>query len=68
MNAAAQHPPDEVPRPPITATCRVCRLVAMEVAHGNLIVAPDGMAHRGEGNGDTTCGMDATGPGWWWPL
>ena len=30
------------------------------------IVSPRGIAHESRGYGVTDCGVDATGPGWWW--
>lgn len=32
------------------------------------IVSPAGVMHIGVEYGRTACGIDATGPGWWWPL
>ncbi len=32
-----------------------------------LVVSPQGVAHHANEYGDTDCGKDATGNGWWWP-
>lgn len=34
------------------------------------ILSPTGCVHDSarDGNGDTACGLDATGAGWWWAL
>lgn len=32
------------------------------------IVSPRGVMHIGCDGGETACGLDATGPEWWWPL
>jgi hypothetical protein len=62
--------PDEVPRPPIKARCRVCRPSDWHLEHNGVIVSPQGVAHLGRDvdSGDTWCGKDATPDGWWWPL
>lgn len=61
-------PPDEVPRPPIKARCRTCRVNLTEIRADVVVVSPKGMAHIGEDYGRTFCGRDATGDNWWWPL
>ena len=32
------------------------------------IVSPSGIAHCQRGDERTKCGIDATGPNWWWRL
>ena len=46
--------------------CKVCRRAAESYGCG--VVSPSGVAHIGIDGGDTLCGHDATGDGWWWPL
>lgn len=32
------------------------------------LVSPSGLVHHGADYGETECGHDATGDGWWWSL
>ena len=32
------------------------------------LVSRNGIVHEGKDYGETWCGRDATGPGWWWAL
>lgn len=58
----------EVPRPPIKRACGRCDVRSGAIDDNLVIVSPRGIAHFGEDYGDTSCGIDATGDGWWWPL
>lgn len=51
----------------VVRDCKVC-LSGDELGYGCGIVSPSGIAHIGVYGGDTRCGKDATGDGWWWPL
>lgn len=55
-------------RPKIKALCQRCGITDEDVRRGSAIVSPAGVAHFGEDDGDTSCGIDATGSNWWWPL
>lgn len=55
-------------RPLIRRGCEHCRVTDEDIRRGAIIVSPSGLAHFGEANGDTACGVDATGRNWWWPL
>jgi hypothetical protein len=50
---------------PVRGWCATC--VKQEV-YGTGVVSPSGLMHVGVDGGDTRCGKDATGDGWWWPL
>lgn len=55
--------------PEIKAGCLRCGVTREQIDHGYVIVSPRGTAHHGcDGDGNTDCGLDATGPKWWWPL
>lgn len=60
---------DERPRPTVKRLCPRCRpkLYLVDAAANRVVVSSRGTAHWGE-SGDTACGLDATGGGWWWPL
>jgi hypothetical protein len=56
-------------RPPVVSVCKTCAgprnlapLPAQEA------ISPRGVVHYGMNDGDTLCGKNATGPGWWWPV
>lgn len=60
---------DETPMPDVKRGCAVCRVTDDEILlSGHVIVSPRGIAHAGQDDGDTECGKDTTGDGWWWPL
>ena len=55
------------------AVKRACARCAKSIegrffAYSPGVVSPSGIEHIGVTGGDTACGIDATGPGWWWPL
>ena len=56
---------DEVPMPPVNSGCFRCGVTQEEVESGYVVVSPTGKAHHGEDNGETACGIDATGDKWW---
>jgi hypothetical protein len=58
----------EQARPVIRRGCKRCGVKDEDIRRGAIIVSPSGLAHFGEDNGDTSCGIDATGNNWWWPL
>lgn len=47
--------------------CKVCRVTQVSIASQQVVVSPAGIAHHGNDYGETNCGKDATGYGWWWP-
>jgi hypothetical protein len=55
------------PRPP-ARPCSRCRPTPAEIQSGYVVISPQNVAHHGGGDGWTQCGIDATGPWWWWPL
>lgn len=61
----------ELPKPAVRHQCSRCRssreLYHPIPAHGG-VVSPAGIEHFGKDGGTTLCGVDATGPGWWWAL
>ena len=57
----------EVPRPQVAGNCQRCGVSDADVEQNRVVVSPAGWAHFGDG-GDTSCGVDATGDNWWWPL
>jgi hypothetical protein len=60
---------ETIPRPEIArycARCRRCWDYTDERAYQ--VVSPTGVCHVGADYGMTLCGIDATGPKWWWPL
>jgi hypothetical protein len=59
---------EETPRPIVHRGCFACRVTMQDVYEGRVIVSPQHVAHFGAGYGMTSCGKDATGNGWWWPL
>jgi hypothetical protein len=59
---------EEVPMPPVTSGCFRCAVEPADIDIGSVIVSPTGKAHYGKTDGDTECGIDATGDKWWWPL
>lgn len=58
----------EQARPVVKRGCKRCGVTDRHIENGVFIVSPTGIAHFGEDDGDTSCGIDATGNGWWWPL
>lgn len=56
------------PRPDAEGECRRCAKNWSRYLDVQLIVSPGGVEHFGLLDGSTLCGMDATGPEWWWPL
>jgi hypothetical protein len=71
LMTAAYQEPEEVPRPTIIRRCRVCDVSANHLNElREVVVSPTGTAHHSSERdpGDTACGKDATGDGWWWPL
>jgi len=58
----------EQARPEIKRGCLHCGVTPANIEIGNVIVSPQGLAHFGMDDGNTYCGVDATGPHWWWPL
>lgn len=60
--------PDEIPRPDINSGCFRCGVTNASIDNNRVVVSPTGKAHYGRDYGDTECGIDATGDGWWWPL
>lgn len=63
---APAHLPER-PMPPVKRLCSKCDVRLWQVDRGQVVVSPRGTAHNGM-DGDTWCGVDATGPNWWWPL
>lgn len=59
---------DEVPMPEVRRGCVLCKVTDEELLAGYVVVSPTGIAHHGTDDGETECGKDATGDGWWWPL
>ena len=60
---------DERPMPRVARRCKRCHNPTWkDVANGNVVVSPRGTAHHGQDDGETDCGIDATGPKWWWRL
>ena len=61
---------DETPRPKIESRCAVCKVEQRDVEEHRVVVSPSGKAHFGSDiyPGDTSCGKDATGDGWWWRM
>ena len=56
---------EERARPEVKRACKRCK---PDLEQGAYIVSPTGIAHHGNEYGETECGIDATGPNWWWPL
>jgi hypothetical protein len=56
------------PQIKIKSACWVCRVTPEDITRGVVIVSPTGKAHHSDYDGRTTCGKDATGENWWWPL
>lgn len=54
-------------RPTVTRGCSRCGVTDEDVRARLVIVSPTGLAHFGEDDGDTSCGIRATSDGWWWP-
>jgi hypothetical protein len=56
---------DETKRRKVTGHCRRCCADGCERYD---IVSPMGVVHHGaeHNEGYTACGIDATGPDWWW--
>jgi hypothetical protein len=59
---------DLVPMPPIKSLCLRCKVSEDDVDHVAVVVSPTRKAHFGADDGETSCGLDATGDNWWWPL
>ena len=59
-----------VPMPKVRRGCRRCGVTLRDIASGYVVVSSSGIAHHGSEDfgGQTQCGIDATGDGWWWPL
>ncbi len=68
--SSAEFPPETRPMPTVRKFCARCGVDEQEFAEGDaeIIVSPRGTAHYGQNNGDTDCGLTATGENWWWPL
>lgn len=48
--------------------CRRCAIVDPSASeHHFTVISKHGTAHIGVDYGMTACGIDATGPTWWWP-
>jgi len=58
----------ELPMPVRRRACKVCKPDPEEIDRGWVVISPNGVCHHGRDDGDTECGKDATGDGWWWPL
>jgi hypothetical protein len=48
--------------------CAVDPSFVFESVNDVMIVSPSGLGHHSSGYGVTDCGIDATGPDWWWRL
>lgn len=59
---------DEIPRPYVGRRCKRCGVAEADVERDNVVVSITDTAHYGHDDGTTVCGIDATGPGWWWPI
>lgn len=53
----------------VVRACRVCESSCgpIDLDHP-MIVSGLGLVHCSKGYGETCCGKDATGDGWWWRL
>jgi hypothetical protein len=64
--------PDEIPLSAVKVVrpCKRCYPDQPEIAAITEIylVSPTGVVHHGADFGVTGCGIDATGPNWWWRL
>lgn len=56
------------PMPAVKRACKRCDPPIGELRIGFVVVSPGGTAHMEGIEGDTRCGIDATGDNWWWPL
>lgn len=56
------------PMPTVVRLCSHCGVDESDLRFGWIVVSPRGTAHHGNDNGDTDCGLNATGDKWWWPL
>lgn len=54
------------PRPTVKHYCLRCSPNRQLHPDAFNVVSPNGVAHRGGMDGETECGSDATGDGWWW--
>lgn len=52
----------------VVGGCLRCGVTPADIEAVSVVVSPTGKAHYGGHYGITTCGIDATGDGWWWPL
>ena len=56
----------------VVSMCKRCAKVDPSFAYESVvdvpIVSPSGIGHHSSGYGITDCGLDATGPDWWWAL
>lgn len=57
-----------IPMPPILKLCKRCGVTSADVGAVAVVVSPRRTAHLGSYDGQTDCGIDATGDKWWWPL
>jgi hypothetical protein len=47
--------------------CLRCGVTEAELDVFRFVLSPAGIAHHTEWE-KTACGIDATGPDWWWPI